>query len=156
MDKVKFVDAFCDRPYDIIVKDSNGNYSYCLSTADKETAINEATIYLKTYKYVKVVYKPTGEIVWEAGDKFKNDIVTLRKGKLIELNDDYVLEALQLAIVSNYPRRPPFTSNIIAGDGKSTCKELIKEKAKGDLIDIENQLRVLTETVNKLKEILGE
>ena len=156
MDKVKFVDAFYDRPYDIIVKDSDGNYSYCLSTADKEIAINEATIYLKTYKYVKVVYKPTGEIVWEAGDKFKNDIVTLRKGKLIELNDDYVLEALQLAIVSNYPRRPPFTSNIIVGDGKSTCKELIKEKAKGDLIDIENQLRELTKVVNKLKEILGE
>ena len=155
MSKTKFVDAFCDRPYDIIVKDSDGNYSYCLSTADKEIAINEATIYLKTYKYVKVVYKPTGEIVWEAGDKFKNDIVTLRKGKSIELNDDYVLEALQLAIVSNYPRRPPFTSNIIAGDGKSTCKELIKEKAKGDLIDIENQLRELTKVVNKLKEILG-
>ena len=85
-----------------------------------------------------------------------NDIIILRKGKLIELNDDYVLEALQLAIVSNYPRHPPFTNNIIAGDGTSTCKELIKEKAKGDLIDIENQLRVLTETVNKLKEILGE
>ena len=156
MSEIKFFDAFCDRPYDIIVKDSDGKYSYCLSTADKEIAINEATIYLKTYKYVKVVYKPTGEIVWEAGDKFKNDIVALRKGKLIELNDDYVLEALQLAIVSNYPRRPPFTSNIITGDGKSTCKELIKEKAKGDLIDIENQLRELTKVVNKLKEILGE
>ena len=85
-----------------------------------------------------------------------HDITTLRNGELIQLNDDYVLEALQLAIVSNYPRRPPFTNNIIAGDGTSTCKELIKEKAKGDLIDIENQLRVLTETVNKLKEILGE
>lgn len=156
MSEIKFFDAFCDRPYDIIVKDSDGNYSYCLSTADKETAINKATIYLKTYKYVKVVYKPTGEIVWEAGDKFENDIVTLRKGKVIELNDDYVLEALQLAIVSNYPRRPPFTSNIIAGDGKSTCKELIKEKAKRDLIDIENQLKELTESINKLKEILGE
>ena len=85
-----------------------------------------------------------------------HDITTLRNGELIQLNDDYVLEALQLAIVSNYPRHPPFTNNIIAGDGISTCKELIKEKAKGDLIDIENQLRVLTETVNKLKEILGE
>ena len=48
------------------------------------------------------------------------------------------------------------SNNIIIGDGKSTCKELIKEKAKGDLIDIENQLRELTEAVNKLKEILGE
>ena len=156
MDKVKFVDAFCDRPYDIIVKDSNGNYSYCLSTADKETAINEATIYLKTYKYVKVVYKPTGEIVWEAGDKLKSRIATLRKGELIQLNDDYILEPLQLAIVSNYPKYPLLSNNIIIGDGKSTCKELIKEKAKGDLIDIENQLRELTEAVNKLKEILGE
>ena len=45
---------------------------------------------------------------------------------------------------------------LIIGNGKSTCKELIKEKAKGDLIDIENQLRELTEAVNKLKEILGE
>ena len=156
MDKVKFVDAFCDRPYDIIVKDSDGNYSYCLSTADKEIAINEATIYLKTYKYVKVVYKPTGEIVWEAGDKLKSRIATLRKGELIQLNDDYVLEALQLAIVSNYPRSPLLSNNIIIGDGKSTCKELIKEKAKGDLIDIDNQLREFTEAVNKLKEILGE
>ena len=155
MSEIKFFDAFCDRPYDIIVKDSDSNYSYCLSTADKEIAINEATIYLKTYKYVKVVYKPTGEIVWEAGDKFKNDIVTLRKDELIQLNDDYVLEASQMAIVSNYPHIL-FVTNIITGNGKSICKELIKEKAKGDLIDIENQLRELTETVNKLKEILGE
>lgn len=155
MSEIKFFDAFCDRPYDIIVKDSDGKYSYCLSTADKEIAINEATIYLKTYKYVKVVYKPTGEIVWEAGDKPYN-IFTLSKGQLIKLNDDYVLETLQLAIVSNYPRHPLLANNIIVGDGKSTCKELIKEKAKGDLIDIENQLRELTEAVNKFKEILGE
>ena len=154
MSKTKFVDAFCDRPYDIIVKDSDGNYSYCLSTADKETAINKAIIYLKTYKYVKVVYRPTGEIIWEAGDKFKNRIATLRKGELIQLNDDYVLEALQVATVSNYPTHMLSANNIIIGDGKSTCKELIKEKAKGDLIDIENQLRELTEAVNKLKEIL--
>ena len=156
MSAIKFFDAFCDRPYDIIVKDNDGNYSYCLSTADKEIAINEATIYLKTYKYVKVVYKPTGEIVWEAGDKLKSRIATLRKGELIQLNDDYILEPLQLAIVSNYPKYPLLSNNIIIGDGKSTCKELIKEKAKGDLIDIENQLRELTEAVNKLKEILGE
>ena len=156
MSEIKFVDAFCDRPYDIIVKDSNGKYSYCLSTADKEIAINEAAIYLKTYKYVKVIYRPTGEIIWEAGDKFKNRIATLRKGELIQLNDDYVLEALQVATVSNYPTHMLSANNIIIGDGKSTCKELIKEKAKGDLIDIENQLKELTESINKLKEILGE
>lgn len=154
MSEIKFFDAFCDRPYDIIVKDSDGNYSYCLSTVDKETAINKATIYLKTYKYVKVAYRPTGEIIWEAGDKLNSRIATLRKGELIQLNDDYILEPLQLAIVSNYPRYPLLSNNIIIGDGKSTCKELIKEKAKGDLIDIENQLRELTEAVNKLKEIL--
>ena len=85
-----------------------------------------------------------------------HDITTLRNGELIQLNDDYVLEALQLAIVSNYPRYPLLSNNIIIGDGKSTCKELIKDKAKGDLIDIENQLRELTDAVNKLKEILGE
>lgn len=156
MSEIKFFDAFANRPYRVIVKDKNCNYSSCESTRYKEDAIEIATIYLKTYKYVKVVHEPTGEIVWEAGDKFKNNIIILSKGELIELNDDYVLEALQLAIVSNYPRRPPFTNNIIAGDGKSTCKELIKEKAEGDLIDIENQLRELTKTVNKLKEILGE
>lgn len=156
MSKTKFVDAFCDRPYDIIVKDSDGNYSYCLSTTDKEIAINEATIYLKTYKYVKVVYKPTGEIVWEAEDKLKSRIATLKKGELIQLNDDYILEPLQLALVFNYPTHISLENNIIIGDGKSTCKELIKEKAKGDLVDIENQLRKLTEVVNKFKEILGE
>lgn len=156
MGEVKFVDAFVDRLYDIIVKDNDGKYSYCLSTTDKEVAISEATIYLKTYKYVKVVYKPTGEIVWEAGDKFKNNIATLRKGELVKLDDDYVLEPLQLALVSNYPTCTSLENNIIIGDGESTCKELIKEKAKGDLIDIENQLRELTEAVNKLKEILGE
>lgn len=155
MGEVKFVDAFVDRPYDIIVKDNDGKYSYCLSTADKEVAISEATIYLKTYKYVKVVYTPTGEIVWEAGNKFKNNIATLRKGELVQLNDDYILKKLDIAIVSNYPIILS-EDNFIIGDGKSTCKELIKEKAKGDLIDIENQLRELTEAVNKLKEILGE
>ena len=156
MSEIKFFDAFCGRPYDIIVKDSDGNYSYCLSTADKETAINKAIIYLKTYKYVKVVYKPTGEIAWEAGDKLKSRIATLKKGELIQLNDDYILEPLQLAIVSNYPKYPLLSNNIIVGDGKSTCKELIKEKAKGNLIDIENQLREITGSLNKLKEILGE
>ena len=154
MSEIKFFDAFCDRPYQIMVKDNNNNYSSCENIRHKEDAIEIATIYLKTYKYVKIVYVPTGEIVWEAGDKFKNNITILSKGELIELNDDYVLEALQLAIVSNYPRL--FTNNIIVGDGKSTCKELIKEKTKGDLIDIENQLRELTEAANKLKEILGE
>ena len=156
MSEIKFVDAFANRSYQIVIKDNDGNYSTGESTNDKEIAINAAAIYLKTSKYVKVVYKPTGEIVWEAGDKLKNNIIILSKGELIELNDDYVLEALQLAIVSNYPRHPLFTNNIIVGDGKSTCKELIKEKTKGDLIDIENQLRELTEAVNKLKEILGE
>ena len=156
MSEINFFDAFANRPYQIIVKDNNNNYSSCENTRYKEDAIEIATIYLKTYKYVKIVYVPTGEIVWEAGDKFKNYITTLRKGELIQLNDDYILEPLQLAIVSNYPKYPLLSNNIIIGDGKSTCKELIKEKAKGDLIDIENQLRELTEAVNKLKEILGE
>lgn len=84
-----------------------------------------------------------------------NDITTLGKGEVIQLNDDYVLEKLCMALVSNYPDKL-YVNNVIIGNGKSTCKELIKEKAKGDLIDIENQLRELTETVNKLKEILGE
>lgn len=156
MSEIKFVDAFANRPYQIIVKDNNNNYSSCESTRHKEDAIEIATIYLKTYKYVKIVYVPTGEIVWEAGDKFKNYITTLRKDELIQLNDDYVLEALQMAIVSSYPTHRLCANNLIIGDGKSTCKELIKEKAKRDLIDVENQLRELTESVNKLKEILGE
>lgn len=87
--------------------------------------------------------------------KIKFYIFILSKGQLIQLNDDYVLEELCMAIVSNYPDKL-YINNIIIGNGKSTCKELIKEKAKKDLIDIENQLRELTETVNKLKEILGE
>ena len=156
MSEIRFVDVFANGPYQIIVKDNNCNYSSCENTRYKEDAIEIATIYLKTYKYVKIVYVPTGEIVWEAGDKFKNYITTLRKGELIQLNDDYVLEALQMAIVSSYPTHRLCANNLIIGDGKSTCKELIKEKAKGDLIDIENQLRELTESINKLKEILGE
>ena len=83
-----------------------------------------------------------------------NDITTLSKGEVIQLNDDYVLEELCMALVSNYPDTLS-VNNVIIGNGKSTCKELIKEKAKGDLIDIENKLRDLTEAVNKLKEILG-
>lgn len=84
------------------------------------------------------------------------NITTLRKGELVQLNDDYVLEPLQLAVVFNYPTLTSLENNIIIGDGKSTCKELIKEKARRDLIDIENQLKGLTKAVNKLKEILGE
>lgn len=156
MSEIKFFDAFANKPYQIMVKDNNSNYSSCESTRYKEDAIEIATIYLKTYKYVEVVYVPTGEIVWEAGDKFKNSIIILKNDELIQLNDDYILEPLQLAIVSNYPRYSLLSNNIIIGDGKSTCKELIKEKAKGDLINIDNQLRELTDAVNKLKEILGE
>lgn len=154
MSEIKFFDAFADWPYQIAVKDNNCNYLSCESTRYKEDAIELATIYLKTYKYVKVVYRPTGEIVWEAGDTLKNRIATLRNGELIQLNDDYILEPLQLALVFNYPTHISLENKIIIGDGKSTCKELIKEKAKGDLVDIENQLRELTEAVNKLKEIL--
>lgn len=156
MSEINFFDAFANRPYQIMVKDNNCNYSSCENTRYKEDAIEIANIYLKTYKYVKIVYVPTGEIVWEAGDKLKNRIATLRKGELIQLNDDYILEPLQLALVFNYPTHISLENNIIIGDGKSTCKELIKEKAKGDLIAVENQLRELTESVNKLKEILGE
>lgn len=83
------------------------------------------------------------------------NIFTLDKGEVIQLNDDYVLEKLCMALVSNYPDKL-YVNNVIIGNGKSTCKELIKEKAKRDLIDIENQLKELTEAVNKLKEILGE
>ena len=75
MSKIKFVDDSIDKSYDIIVKDSDGNYSYCLSTADKEIAINEATIYLKTYKYVKVVYKlyfEQKDRIAELEDKIEN------------------------------------------------------------------------------------
>lgn len=87
--------------------------------------------------------------------KIKFYIFTLGKDEVIQLNDDYVLEELCMALVSNYPDKLP-VNNVIMGNGKSTCKELIKEKAKKDLIDIENQLRELTESVSKLKEILGE
>lgn len=87
--------------------------------------------------------------------KIKFYIFTLGKDEVIQLNDDYVLEELCMALVSNYPDKL-YVNNVIIGNGKSTCKELIREKAKEDLIDIENQLRELTESVNKLKEILGE
>lgn len=83
------------------------------------------------------------------------NIFTLDKGEVIQLNDNYVLEELCMALVSNYPDKLSVNS-VIIGNGKSTCKELIREKARRDLIDIENQLRELTEAVNKLKEILGE
>lgn len=154
MSNLPIIDTYANWPYQILAKDNDGKYSTCETTKNKEAAVSIATIYLKTYKYVKVIYVPTGETVWEAGDIFKSNITTLRKGELVQLNDDYVLEALQLAIVSNYPKHMLSADNIIIGDGKSTCKELIKEKAKGDLIDIENQLRELTEAVIKLKEVL--
>ena len=87
--------------------------------------------------------------------KIKFYIFILSKGQLTQLNDDYVLEKLCMALVSNYPDKL-YVNNVIIGNGKSTCKELIKEKAKRDLNDIENQLRELIEDVNKLKEILGK
>ena len=68
----------------------------------------------------------------------------------------YIKEINQYKIQFNNEFHSLLSNNIIIGDGKSTCKELIKEKAKGDLIDIDNQLREFTEAVNKLKEILGE
>lgn len=91
---------------------------------------------------------------YDSVDKPYN-IFTLGKGEVIQLNNDYVLEELCMALVYNYPDTLS-VNNVIIGNGKSTCKELIKEKAKRDLIDIEKQLRELTEAVNKLKEILGE
>ena len=87
MSEIKFVDAFANRPYQIMVKDNNCNHSSRENTRYKEDAIEIANIYLKTYRYVKIVYVPTGEIVWEAGDKLKNRIATLRNGERhVQLN----------------------------------------------------------------------
>ena len=52
MSEINFFDAFANRPYQIMVKDNNCNYSSCENTRYKEDAIEIATIYLKTYKYV--------------------------------------------------------------------------------------------------------
>ena len=84
-----------------------------------------------------------------------NDIITIRKGQTIKLTDDYVLGVLDCSLILNYPTNV-LDNNLIVGDGKSTCKELIRLKAKGDLPDIEMQLKDLIEAANKLKEIIGE
>ena len=92
MSEINLFDALANRPYQIIVKDNDGKYSTCEITKNKEVAVSIATIYLKTYKYVKIIYVPTGKIIWEAGDNFKNDITTLREGELVQLKDNCVLE----------------------------------------------------------------
>ena len=71
MSEIKFFDAFANKPYRVIVKDENCNYSSCESTRYKEDAIEIATIYLKTYKYVKVVYEPTNQVVWSSKEEQK-------------------------------------------------------------------------------------
>lgn len=69
MSEIKFVDAFDNKPYDIIVKNKDDTRSYIQRhMRSEETAIDEAKQYAKFFDYSAVVYTLTNETIWESGD----------------------------------------------------------------------------------------
>lgn len=68
MSEIKFVDAFDNRPYDVIVKNKNDPYTYQCHVRSKESAITIAQMEAKLYDYSAVIYTPTNETIWESGE----------------------------------------------------------------------------------------
>ncbi len=83
------------------------------------------------------------------------NITTLRKGEPVQLNGDYVLNDLECALVNHYPIIDG-QNCVIVGNGKSTCKELIRSKAEKDLKYLNNIFSEVALSINKIKEIIGE
>lgn len=69
MSEIKFVDAFDNRPYDVIVKNKNDS-RICIQchVRDKEDAITIAQMEAKFFDYSAVIYIPTNETIWESGE----------------------------------------------------------------------------------------
>lgn len=69
MSEIKFVDAFDNRPYDVIVKSKDDPRVYIQShVRSKESAITIAQMEAKFYDYSAVIYTPTNETIWESGE----------------------------------------------------------------------------------------
>lgn len=69
MSEIKFVDAFDNRPYDVIVKNKNDPRIYIqCHVRNKESAITTAQMEAKFYDYSAVIYTPTNETIWESGE----------------------------------------------------------------------------------------
>lgn len=69
MSEIKFVDAFDNRPYDVIVKSKDDPRIYIQShVRSKESAITIAQMEAKFYDYSAVIYIPTNETIWESGE----------------------------------------------------------------------------------------
>lgn len=69
MSEIKFVDAFDNRPYAVIVKNKNDFHIYTQHyIRSKEVAIDEAKQCAKFFDYSAVIYTPTNETIWESGE----------------------------------------------------------------------------------------
>lgn len=69
MSEIKFVDAFDNRPYAVIVKNKNDFHIYIQRyIRSKEVAIDEAKQDAKFFDYSAVIYTPTNETIWESGE----------------------------------------------------------------------------------------
>ena len=78
MSEIKFVDAFDNRPYDVIVKNKNDSRTYIqYHIRSKEAAIDEAKQLAKFYDYSAVIYTLTNETIWESGDMEQNRMIKI-------------------------------------------------------------------------------
>lgn len=84
MSEIKFVDAFDNRPYNVIVKNKNDSRIYIhYQVRDKEDAIDMAKLCAKFYDYSAVIYTPTNETIWESGEMERSRI-TIEIGEPIK------------------------------------------------------------------------
>ena len=78
MSEIKFVDAFDNRPYDVIVKNKDDTRIYIqCHIRSKEIAIDEAKQCAKFFDYSAVIYTPTNETIWESGDVEQNRMIKI-------------------------------------------------------------------------------
>lgn len=78
MSEIKFVDAFDNRPYAVIVKNKDDSRIYTQRyIRSKETAIDEAKQCAKFFDYSAVIYTPTNETIWESGEMKQSRMIKI-------------------------------------------------------------------------------
>lgn len=147
MSEIKFVDAFDNRPYDVIVKNKNDSRIYIhYQVRDKEDAIDTAKLCAKFYDYSAVIYTLTNEAIWESGE--------IEQSKtMIEISEP-IEEFQSCNACGRYNKRGPGPEQMY----KSLCKNIRRYTLyDGTHIRLcEDCARELRDRLNKLLEADNE
>ena len=146
MSEIKFIDAFDNRPYDVIVKNKDDPRIYIqCHVRSKESAITIAQMEAKFFDYSTVIYTPTNETIWESGE--------IEQGKTtIEISEP-IEEFQSCNACGRYNKRGPGPEQMY----KSLCKNIRSYTIGGMRIRLcEDCARELRDQLNELLEVDNE